>query len=41
MMDLMAKLICIRELLRHKIPTIALSYKVSYMNPPLFNHELT
>jgi hypothetical protein len=33
MMDLMAKLMCTRELLRHKSPTIALSSKVSYMNP--------
>jgi hypothetical protein len=41
MMDLMAKLICTRELLRHKSPTIALSSKVSYMNPPFVNHELT
>jgi hypothetical protein len=41
MMDLMANLMSTRELLRHKSPTIALSSKVSYTNPPLVNHELT
>jgi hypothetical protein len=38
MMDLMAKLMSTRELLRYKSLTIALSSKVSYMNPPLVNH---